>query len=54
MNEWIEKSIKLANSKGYLDSLLEIYPITPNNERHLPDGAEVENFIKVGNLTSPL
>ncbi|MCM8772043.1 MAG: hypothetical protein NC922_03055 [Candidatus Omnitrophica bacterium] len=26
MNKWIEKSIKLAKSEGYLDKLLEIYP----------------------------
>lgn len=27
MNKWVEKSIKLANSKGYLDKLFGIYPV---------------------------
>lgn len=27
MNKWINKSIKLANSKGYLDKLMEVYPV---------------------------
>lgn len=40
INKWIEATIKLVNSKGYLDSLLSVYPITPNTERELPEGAE--------------
>lgn len=28
MNEWIRKSIRLANSPGYLDKLHEVYPVT--------------------------
>ena len=40
LNKWIDATIKLVNSKGYLDSLLSVYPITPNNERELPEGAE--------------
>jgi len=27
MNKWVNKSIKLANSRGYLDKLMEIYSI---------------------------
>ena len=27
MNEWVKKSIDLANSKGYLDKIFEVYPI---------------------------
>lgn len=27
MNKWVEKSINLASSRGYLDGLFEIYPI---------------------------
>ena len=27
MNKWVNKSIKLANSKGYLDKLMEVYPV---------------------------
>lgn len=27
MNEWIKKSIDLANSKGYLDKIFEVYPV---------------------------
>lgn len=33
MNEWIEKSIELANSKGYLDKLHNIYEMKENLER---------------------
>lgn len=40
MNEWIKKSIELANSKGYLDNLFEVYPIIANLERELPEGTE--------------
>lgn len=27
MNKWVKKSIGLANSKGYLDKIFEVYPI---------------------------
>lgn len=33
MNKWIEKSIKLANSQGYLDELFNVYPVNSNLER---------------------
>lgn len=48
LNEWIDASIKLANGKGYLDKLLDIYPLTPNKERELPVGAEkeIERLVK--------
>lgn len=36
MNEWIQKSIKIANSPGYLDKLQEVYPVTIESERPLP------------------
>lgn len=37
MNKWTEKSIKLANSKGYLDNLFEIYPTDLGINRVLSD-----------------
>lgn len=37
MNEWIRKSIELANSPGYLDKLSEIYVMQVNPERPLPE-----------------
>lgn len=37
MNEWIKKSITLANSKGYLDNLFKIYPIELGDIRSMPD-----------------
>ncbi len=37
MNEWIEKSIKLANSEGYLDKLFKIYPVDIGDTRVIPD-----------------
>ncbi len=40
MNKWIEKSINLANSRGYLDKLFKIYPI------ELGDTRSISNAIK--------
>ncbi|MEM4097866.1 MAG: hypothetical protein QXS81_04180 [Candidatus Micrarchaeaceae archaeon] len=40
LNKWIDATIKLVNSNGYLDKLLSVYPITMNKERELPEGAE--------------
>lgn len=45
MNEWIQRSIELANSPGYLDRLHEVYPVTwettreldPQIKKHLQD-----------------
>ena len=37
MNDWIQKSINLVNSKGYLDKLFKIYPIELGNIRAIPD-----------------
>lgn len=33
MNKWVNKSIKLAKSRGYLDKLMDIYPINLNLAR---------------------
>ena len=33
MNKWVEKSIKLANSRGYLDKLMDVYPVNLNLAR---------------------
>ncbi len=35
MNEWVKKSIEMANSPGYLDKLYEVYPVTYEHERTL-------------------
>jgi len=35
MNKWIQKSITLANSPGYLDKLQEVYPVTIETVRPL-------------------
>ncbi|MEK7555198.1 MAG: hypothetical protein AAB516_00020 [Patescibacteria group bacterium] len=37
MNKWVEKSIKLANSKGYLDNLFKVYPTDLGVNRVLSD-----------------
>lgn len=42
MNEWIEKSIKLANSDGYLDKLFQIYPIEVGEVRDIPEEVMAE------------
>jgi hypothetical protein len=36
-NKWIKKSIKLANSKDYLDRLHEVYPVTIGVKRAVPN-----------------
>lgn len=36
MNKWVEKSIKLANSEGYFDKLLDVYPIDIGGIRQIP------------------
>jgi len=42
MNKWIQKSIKLANSQGYLDRLFEIYPIETGDPRQIPETLKKE------------
>ena len=42
MNKWIEKSIEIANSKGYLDKLHEIYEMQVNPERPLSKDITIE------------
>lgn len=42
MNKWIQKSIQLANSRGYLDKLFKIYPIELGNIRGVPDNIKIE------------
>lgn len=44
LNEWIKKSMKLAQSEGYLDGLTEIYPLISAPEREIP--REIEEEIK--------
>lgn len=42
MNEWVEKSIKIATGKGYLDKLSKIYPAALLPKRPLDDYAKEE------------
>lgn len=42
MNQWVEKSIAIANSPGYLDRLHEIYTVTLEAERKLPTAIKDE------------
>ncbi|UZE92935.1 MAG: restriction endonuclease [Candidatus Nealsonbacteria bacterium] len=51
MNKWVKKSINLANSRGYLDRLFEVYPIEMGAIRGLPKGtkAKVKNVLKTKN-----
>ena len=37
MNEWVEKSIEIANSRGYLDKLYNIYPVIQGEEREVSE-----------------
>jgi len=40
MNEWIRKSIEIANSTDYLDKLHEVYPVSHEVQRDLPEENE--------------
>lgn len=40
MNEWVRKSIEIANSKAYLDMLHEVYPVAIESERKLTNNAK--------------
>jgi hypothetical protein len=40
MNRWVEASIKLASSPGYLDRLTEIYPSVPSERPELPSSTK--------------
>ncbi|MBS7645298.1 MAG: hypothetical protein QW569_06315 [Candidatus Bathyarchaeia archaeon] len=44
MNEWVEKSLRVAESQNYLDRLSEIYPAKPLPRRPLED--DVKNRIR--------
>jgi len=53
MNKWIQKSINLANSKGYLDKLFKIYPIELGDIRGVPDSIknEIQKAFRTKNKT---
>ena len=42
MNEWVRKSIKIANSPGYLDKLHEVYPVVQEAEREISQDVKKE------------
>jgi len=44
MNEWVRKSIEIANSPGYLDKLQEVYPVVQETEREI--ALEVKKKLK--------
>jgi len=44
MNEWVKKSIEIANAPRYLDKLHEVYPVIQETEREIPE--EVKNRLK--------
>lgn len=44
MNEWVKKSIDIANAPGYLDKLHAIYPVTQESERLITTA--VQNRLK--------
>lgn len=49
MNQWVKKSIDLANIKNYLDLLFEIYPVSEEQIRELLKGPKadvVKNYRK--------
>ena len=54
MNKWIQKSINLASSQGYLDKLFKIYPIELGGIRIAPDGIknEIKKAFKTKNKVS--
>ena len=44
MNEWIRRSIEIANGQGYLDKLHEVYPVLQEAEREISD--EIKKDLK--------
>ena len=44
MNKWVQKSIEIANAPGYLDKLSEVYPVTLEARRVLPN--EIKSQLK--------
>lgn len=44
MNKWIQKSVEIANGKGYLDKLHGVYPVLQETEREIP--AEVKKELR--------
>lgn len=44
MNKWVRRSIEIANAPGYLDNLLEVYPVTQETERYIP--SEVKDDLR--------
>ncbi|MEK7080265.1 MAG: hypothetical protein AAB925_00315 [Patescibacteria group bacterium] len=48
MNKWVEKSIDLAGSDGYLDKLMDIYPVDLALERNI-DVVAKDNVIDLFN-----
>ena len=51
MNKWVQKSIELAKSNGYLDKLFEIYPIEVGSIREISPEAKkrIETVFKSKN-----
>lgn len=44
MNEWIRKSVEVANASKYLDRLHEVYPVIQEAEREIPQ--EIKSELK--------
>ena len=42
MNEWIQKSIEIANAPGYLDNLQQVYPVIQEAKREIPAEIKIE------------
>jgi hypothetical protein len=42
MNEWVRRSIELANGEGYLDKLSKVYPVTAELERAIPNEIKLQ------------
>ena len=56
LNEWVKKSLELANSQGYLDRLSQIYPSTipPSRPLEVTVKKEIEHFHAQGDWQSLL
>lgn len=54
MNKWVAESIKLANSKGYLDELFKVYPLGLGGIRDIPENTkkEIRRVFRSGNQIS--
>jgi hypothetical protein len=54
MNEWVKKSIEIANSPGYLDNLYSVYPMDAGKRRQISEETinKIKSAVKSGDRSN--